>query len=102
MESAIITSQRNRKVYIKGLDFYGINAIFDEYGNITNWDAIKQRVDEVYNAAIDEYNKNQNADFLAEVKGQYDGFTAIMKQWEETQNKKYEEQDKLIELRYNK
>lgn len=68
-------------------------AVFDETGVITNYDEIMKRQIDKYNASI---GKNADADDAAE--DAYDDFIDALEQYEETNNLRQEELEKLYDL----
>lgn len=68
-------------------------AVFDETGVITNYDEIMKRQIDKYNASI---GKNEDADDAAEEA--YNDFLEALDQYEETNNLRQEELEKLYDL----
>lgn len=68
-------------------------AEFDETGVITNYDEIMKRQIDKYNSSI---GKNEDADDAAE--DAYDDFIEALKQYEETNNLRQEQLEKLYDL----
>lgn len=69
-------------------------AEFDETGTITNYDEIMKRQIDKYNSSI---GKNEDADDVAEEA--YDDFIEALKQYEETNNLRQEQLEKLYDLK---
>lgn len=69
-------------------------AEFDETGTITNYDEIMKRQINKYNSSI---GKNEDADEAAE--DAYDDFIEALKQYEETNNLRQEQLEKLYDLK---
>lgn len=69
-------------------------AEFDETGTITNYDEIMKRQIDKYNSSI---GKNEDADEAAEEA--YDDFIEALKQYEETNNLRQEQLEKLYDLK---
>lgn len=69
-------------------------AEFDETGTITNYDEIMKRQIDKYNSSI---GKNEDADEAAE--DAYDDFIEALKQYEETNNLRQEQLEKLYDLK---
>lgn len=69
-------------------------AEFDETGVITNYDEIMKRQIDKYNSSI---GKNEDADEAAE--DAYDDFIEALKQYEETNNLRQEQLEKLYDLK---
>lgn len=69
-------------------------AEFDETGTITNYDEIMKRQIDKYNSSI---GKNEDADEAAEEA--YDDFIETLKQYEETNNLRQEQLEKLYDLK---
>ena len=68
-------------------------AVFDDTGVITNYDEIMKRQIDKYNASI---GRNEEADEAAEEA--YDDFIEALEQYEETNNLRQDELEKLYEL----
>lgn len=86
----------------KGLKDLGINAQLDEYGNIINIEEIRQALLDYYNAGVDAKNAGGKQEDFDIVKGNYDWIIAQLEKYNETVNKRYDEENKLLDLRYQK
>lgn len=82
-----------------------LGAIFDEYGNIANYDQVMQNILDAYNAFIDEYNAmdadTQQSEEVEQRKEDWDKWYDEKKKWienyEETVQTIYEQNNNLLE-----
>jgi TP901 family phage tail tape measure protein len=70
-------------------NYVGKEALFDNSGNITNYEELMKAAIKKYNAAVKEFNSHTTEDEAAKAKfeaakQQYEGFTGWLKQYEET------------------
>lgn len=77
-----------------------IRPIFDEDGDIVNWDEIKDALRAIINGIIEAQNtvenvNEQNTEYLNEALAQYEHLLDIMQQLEDTRNKLTDEENKL-------
>lgn len=82
-----------------------LGAIFDEYGNIANYDQVMQNILDAYNAFIDEYNAmdadTQQSEEVEQRKEDWDKWYDEKKKWienyEETVQTIYEQNNNLLD-----
>ena len=72
--------------------YLGMDVLFNEYGEIDNYDELMQAAVDKYNAAVDEFEKHTDDDTDAKIafeieEAKFERFKELMAQWEDSETK---------------
>ena len=96
------TDNKFKTVNADAKNYLGMDVKFDENGVITNYEALIEKANAKYNAAVDVYNSKNTDDEAAKrafeaAQAQYDGFMEYLNQYEETEQLYLDEMQNYID-----